>query len=430
MALRLNHLRSVLTASCLLPLAAFASDTGTAAIAATPSAGWRTHVQISPGAGTVTHREHRPDVVLRVVNPSDGERISTTAKTGQFVRQVFGAASTTRFNKNFLNGTNVDAAPSPAIELMPAMLEKSLDRYFGAFPNAVPHGRATLRVEANEWALIYQDPKRGEQPYELRHFTMLRLLQPDGTAHQLLQCHDQGRSATLEQWQADDYVRLRAASRELAAACVQQFAAKMPLYFPQPLLPVQLLPADGSSIGTARVRVLNEATQRVTMHTNARCLTDHDATFNDPRWGVARNEAAADPDAQNLSLGIAETETLRSMKHPKYREYAVEAGQPLIFDAAIRLGGYFCSGKLASQFVPMPGEDYEVAMTTSGRVCKLNIHRVDADGSLLPVPARQAPEFCTRPDINYDTSSAQTRAQIRIDATPSAVDHRSDQPGM
>ena len=405
MALRLNPLRNALAVSCLLPLAAFAafaSDTGNAAIPAAPSSEWRTHVQISPGAGTVTHHEHRPDVVLRVVNPSDGERISTTAKTGQFVRQVFGASSTTRFDKNYLAGTNVDGMPSPAMALMPEMLETWLDRYFSAFPGAIPYGRATLRVEANEWALIYQEPKRGERPYELRHFTMLRLLQPDGTAHQLLQCHDRGRSATLEQWQADDSARLRAASRELAAACVQRFVAKIPLYFPQPLVPVPALPTDGSSAGTARVRVFNEATQRVTMRTNARCMSDHSAIFDDPRWSVSRNAPATDPDAQNLSLGIAETESLRSRKHPRYREYAVEAGQPLIFDAAVRLTNYFCTGQLASQFVPMAGADYEVEMSTAGRICSLGIRRVDTDGSRMPVATRQAPELCTRPDVDYD----------------------------
>jgi len=93
------------------------------------------------------------------------------------------------------------------------------------------------------------------------------------------------------------------------------------------------------------------------------------------------------------------------VKHPKYREYAVAAGQPLIFDATLVLRGYFCTGNLASQFVPKAGEDYEVEMTAVGRVCKLNIHRVDADGSRLPVPARQAPEVCTRPDVDYDAIS-------------------------
>jgi len=402
MALRLNHLRNVIYSTFVLPLAAIASDAHDAAVPTALSGEWGTHVQISPGAGTVTHHEHRPDVVLRVVNPSDGERISATAKGGQFVRQVFGASSTTRFDKHYLSGTNVDAVPSPAMDLMPGMLETWLDRYFSAFPNAIPYGRATLRVEANEWALIYQDTKRGELPYELRHFSMLRLLQPDGTAHELLRCDDRGRSATLEQWQAAGYARLRAASRELAAACVQQFVAKIPLYFPQPLVAAQSPLANGSSVGTARVRVLNQATQRVTMHTNARCMSDHGTTFNDPRWSVSRTEPAADPDAQNLSLGIPETETLRSMKHPKYREYAVEAGQPLIFNAEIRLLGYFCTGHLASQFVPKAGEDYEVEMTTTGRVCRLNIRQVDADGSRLPVAARQAPEVCTRPDVDYD----------------------------
>ncbi len=402
MALRLHHFRNLICSTFLLPLSVVASDNRDAAPSTAPSAEWSSHVQISPGAGTVVHREHRPDVVLRVVNPSDGERISATAKSGQFVRQVFGASPTTRFDKNYLSGTNVDAVASPAIERMPAMLASWLDGYFSVFPNAIPYGRATLRVEANEWALIYQDTKRGERPYELRHFSMLRLLQPDGTAHELLWCHDQGRSATMGQWQADDYARLRAASRELAAACVQQFVAKIPLYFPQPLVAAQVPAADGSSVGTARVRVLNQATQRVTMLTNARCMSDHGATFNDPRWSVSRTEPAADPDAQNLSLGIPETETLRSVKHPKYREYVVEAGQPLIFDAAMRLSGYFCSGHLASQFVPKAGEDYEVEMTSTGRVCKLNIRRVDADGSRLPVAARQAPEVCTRPDVDYD----------------------------
>lgn len=403
MALRLIPLRNMLAAACLLPtLASGAGRTDGATPAPTaPPVRWSEHVTISAGAGQQIH-DHHPDVVLRIVTPEDGERITGAAKTGQFVRQVFGASSTTRLDPKHLRGTNVQAVPSPAMELMPSLFNDWLQQYFTLFPGAIPQGRTLLRVEANEWALIYQKPKTGQQLYQLNHFTRLRLQQPDGSTVDAAYCNDPGRDATLEQWQANDYARLRATARELAASCVQRFISKLPQFFPQPL------PTAGSGDGTARVRVLNSATERVTMLSDAYCLADGSRRFDDPRWPVSSNADAQDSEAGNVSLGIAETETLRGLKSPKYREYAVQAGQPLIFDAHIRHRGAFCAGTLAVQIVPATGVDYEVKLDTVGQVCRLNVHSVDAEGVRLAVPARRAPETCTRPDVDYTTLTAKT----------------------
>lgn len=403
MALRLISPRSMLAAACLLPtLASGAGRTDGAPSAPTaPPARWSEHVAISAGAGQHIH-DHHPDVVLRIVTPEDGERITGAAKTGQFVRQVFGASSTTRLDPRYLRGTSVHAVPSPAMELMPGLLNDWLERYFTVFPSAIPQGRTLLRVEANQWALVYQKPKAGQQLYQLNHFTRLRLQQPDGSTVDAAYCNDPGRDATLEQWQANDYARLRASARELAASCVQRLTSKLPQFFPEPL------PTAGSGDGTARVRVFNSATERVTMLSDAYCLADGSRRFDDPRWPASRDVAAQDSEAGNVSLGIAETETMRSLKSPKYREYAVQAGQPLIFDADVRYRGAFCSGTLAVQIIPVTGVDYEVKFDTVGQVCRLNVHSVDREGVRLAVPARRAPETCTRPDVDYTTLTAKT----------------------
>ncbi|WP_164275411.1 hypothetical protein [Stenotrophomonas sp. B1-1] len=403
MALRLIPLRGALAATCLLPM--LASGTGRTdappAAPTLPPAGWTEHVAISAGAGQHIH-DHHPDVVLRIVTPEDGERITGAAKAGQFVRQVFGASSTTRLDPKHLRGTDVQAVPSPAMDLMPSLFNDWLQQYFTLFPGAIPQGRTLLKVEANEWALVYQKPKAGQQLYQLSHFTRLRLQQPDGSTVDAAYCNDPGREATLEQWQANDYARLRASARELAAACVQRFVSKLPQFFPQPL------PTAGSGDGTARVRVFNSATERVTMLGDAYCLADGSRRFDDPRWPAESNANALDSEAGNLSLGIAETETLRSLKSPKYREYAVQAGQPLIFDADVRHRGAFCTGTLAVQIVPVTGVDYEVKMDIVGQVCRLNVHSVDAEGVRLAVPARRAPETCTRPDVDYTNLTTKT----------------------
>ncbi|ABJ90031.1 hypothetical protein; hypothetical protein of the Tn5613 transposon [Xanthomonas oryzae pv. oryzae KACC 10331] len=117
---------------------------------------------------------------------------------------------------------------------------------------------------------------------------------------------------------------------------------------------------------------------------------------------------------KNQAIGIPETQNTRNLHErkmigskPFYKEYAIEAGKPVVVEAGASSPAYWtstpgfksgwtCGPLLASTFVPEAGADYEVALDLDFRnsLCTLAVKRVAADGQVTPVDVAPVSKDC------------------------------------
>lgn len=361
---------------------------------ATPTS-WMERVQIRSGSGTGPGRDHPADLALRIVTPEDSERGDTPQPSLHDNRP----------------GRIVDGHPSPAITVMPAMAEALVAEYFRNFPDALPAEGSTLHLVAHEWALIHQGERHGTPEYRLDHLSFVEQRRADGTFVDAVSCSDGDRSATLDQWQANDYALLRQTSELIAEACVGRLSARMPAFYPSAL--AQAAPgadADGV-VRPARVRIFGATGHGITMYTDATCSEEYRDVIEVSRSNFRALGGLFGGAPQNVTIGIPETDTVRNMKSvlwskPNYEEYEVPGGKPLRFEARIEnTADYRCARTLSAWFVATPGLDYEVEMDIANRMCRLQVRRVLTDGSLASQPLRPGPVRCDQPGRAPGTES-------------------------
>jgi len=178
--------------------------------------------------------------VLRLVMRGDTAAV-TAAKVGlsalAFVTGVGDIGTSNSFSKNNVRGEDIQSVPSPAFGALPGMIREQLALYFAAHPGAIPSDERTMEASAGQWSLVYQKLSDAETPYELGHdvtigFPLVRKLFRSASGGQGVHCQDEARVAPLQEWQADDYAKAKAASREFAEACIVRFVAELPRLFP------------------------------------------------------------------------------------------------------------------------------------------------------------------------------------------------------
>ncbi|WP_045737634.1 hypothetical protein [Xanthomonas sp. MUS 060] len=124
-------------------------------------------------------------------------------------------------------------------------------------------------------------------------------------------------------------------------------------------------------------------------------------------FGAVKNEGIGIPETPNTK-NIGNRKMIGSK--PYYKEYALEAGKPVVLEAAAGSPavwsqtpgfhsfhpGWECAPSFASSFVPQADSDYEVALNIDFRnsVCVLVVNRVGADGQTTPVDVKPAPKHC------------------------------------
>lgn len=397
MASRLPSARTRLRVTLLLATAAAngalaSAGPGVGTEAPETPARWTERVRIRSGTAAASDRPG--ELVLRIVAPEDSGRLDPTGAGG-----MVGGDSP----QDALPGRTIDGHPSPALTVMPAMAEAIVADYFRNAPDALPADDSTLHFMAHEWALIHQGDRRDAPEYRLDHLTFVEQRRADGTFVDAISCSDGDRSATLVQWQANDDALIREASQRIALDCVERLAARMPAFYPSPLAQGGPSARADGGVPPARVRIFGATGRGITMYTEATCNDYRDMIE------VRRSNfralgglfGAAPPD--NIVIGIPETDTVRNMEsvlfsNPNYEEYEVPGGKPLLFEARIEnTADYRCVRTLSAQFVATPGHDYEVEMDLAGRMCRLRIRQVHADGSLTPQPLRPGPMSCARP---------------------------------
>ena len=232
--------------------AALASQ-NTASGATNPSAAWQALVSVQPGFGRWPDGSTGGDHVLRLVVRADTGKV-VAAKVGlsiglALLGGVHGGVAN-GFSKKNLRGDKIETLPSPAFGTLQDMIKSSLATYFTAHPGAVPTEARVIQASAGEWSLIYQKLSDAQTPYELRHdveigFPLVRkFLRSSGGEG--IRCTSEPALASLEQWQADDYLLVKQASERYAAKCIEQFVAKLPMLFPDNSQAISTAEADGT----------------------------------------------------------------------------------------------------------------------------------------------------------------------------------------
>ncbi|WP_223485461.1 hypothetical protein [Stenotrophomonas indicatrix] len=197
-------------------------------------------VKVTSGLGVGPNGNRVGDHVLRLVMRGDTAAV-TAAKVGlsalAFVTGVGDIGTSNSFSKNNVRGEDIQSVPSPAFGALPGMIREQLALYFTAHPGAIPSDARTVEASAGQWSLVYQKLSDAETPYELRHdvtigFPLVRKLFRSASGGQGVHCQDEARVAPLQEWQADDYAKAKAASREFAEACIVRFVAELPRLFP------------------------------------------------------------------------------------------------------------------------------------------------------------------------------------------------------
>lgn len=213
---------------------------GVPAIAAAPALDYSSlqRIKITAGLGIGPDGNRFGDPALRLVMRSDTATV-TAAKVGLFALAALTGAGgqDNTFTKNNVRGDSITAVPSPSFGLLPGMIREQLAIYFAAHPGAIPSDERTIEASAGQWSLVYQKLNDADTPYELRHdatigFPVVRKLFRSASGGQGVHCRDEARVAPLQEWQADDYAKAKAASREFADACIARFVAELPRLFP------------------------------------------------------------------------------------------------------------------------------------------------------------------------------------------------------
>lgn len=211
-----------------------------AAVAAVPALDYSTlqGIKITAGLGIGPDGNRFGDPALRLVMRSDTATVTAT-KVGLFaLAALTGVGGQSKsFTKNNVRGDSISAVPSPSYGLLPGMIREQLAVYFATHPGAIPSDERTIEASAGQWSLVYQKLNDADTPYELRHdatigFPVVRKLFRSASGGQRVHCQDEARVAPLQEWQADDYAKAKAASREFAEACIARFVAELPRLFP------------------------------------------------------------------------------------------------------------------------------------------------------------------------------------------------------
>ena len=189
-------------------------------------------VLLSTGVGPGANGNRKGDAVLRLVRRSDTGKVAAL-KAGQVALSLFGGGNVRGFSKNNLRGEDIASVPSPSASAMVLALDARLDEYFAAHPNTVPYDMQIVQARAGQWSLTYQKLSDGDAPYLLEHDASISFLTTTGITSQTVYCRDEPRMATLEEWQADDYAKVKAVASEMAERCVAQYAEKLPTLFPE-----------------------------------------------------------------------------------------------------------------------------------------------------------------------------------------------------
>ncbi|WP_031424966.1 hypothetical protein [Xanthomonas euvesicatoria] len=206
------------------------SDAG---VAMTPSADWALQLPLHSSMRVGSNGLPNGDEMLRVVRRGHtGMVVGLQIATSLFARGVAVSA----FGKDQLKGEKMEALGNPGYQLQRDAVNAHLKTYFTGHPRAVPAEPFPLQVLMSDWLLVYQSLADTKSPYELRYAVTIggersgflkRKASPVS-----LDCAPTPRTASLEEWEANDYALVKAAAQAYSDECAAKFAEQLPQWFP------------------------------------------------------------------------------------------------------------------------------------------------------------------------------------------------------
>ncbi|CAD0352250.1 hypothetical protein [Xanthomonas hortorum] len=173
------------------------------------------------------------DEMLRVVRRGHtGAVVGLQIATSLFARGI----AVSSFGKGQLKGEKMEAVGNPGYQLQRDAVNARLKSYFTGHPAALPVDPFPLQVLMSDWLLVYQSLADTTSPYELRYAVTIGgersgLLKRKASPVNL-DCAPTPRTASLEQWEANDYALVKEAARAYSEECAAKFAEQLPQWFP------------------------------------------------------------------------------------------------------------------------------------------------------------------------------------------------------
>ncbi|WP_167455847.1 hypothetical protein [Xanthomonas dyei] len=150
---------------------------------------------------------------------------------------IFGRAGGITFGKRQLNGEEVQRIGNPGYMMQRDAIKTQLERYFTAKPSAMPIDPFPLQILMSEWRLVYQSLSDDKTPYELRYQVSIGGESSSGffkrkASPYSLGCQPTPRTASIEEWEANDYALVKEAAQAYSDECAAKFAERLPQWFP------------------------------------------------------------------------------------------------------------------------------------------------------------------------------------------------------
>lgn len=198
-----------------------------------PSADWALQLPLHASMRVGSNGQPNGDEMLRVVRRGHtGAVVGLQIATSLFTRGVAVSA----FGKGQLKGEKMEGVGNPGYQLQRDAVNARLKSYFTGHPAALPAEPFPLQVLMSDWLLVYQSLADTKSPYELRYAVTIGgersgLLKRKASPVNL-DCAPTPRTASLEEWEANDYALVKQAAQAYSEECAAKFAEQLPQWFP------------------------------------------------------------------------------------------------------------------------------------------------------------------------------------------------------
>ncbi|MEA9884215.1 hypothetical protein VDG05_07640 [Xanthomonas campestris pv. raphani] len=228
------------TAGTLVVAAAEGQTAGAALpdteMALAPSADWALQLPLQAQLSVGSNGQPNGDEMLRVVRRGHTGALVGVQIATNLLTLKYGGAGASIFNKSQLKGEKIKDIGNPGYVLQRDAVNTHLKRYFTGHPAAIPVEPFPLQVVMSDWLLVYQSLGDGKSPYELRYAVSIGgersgLLKRKASPVNL-NCQPTPRTASLEEWEANNYALVKQTAQAYADECAAKFAERLPQWFP------------------------------------------------------------------------------------------------------------------------------------------------------------------------------------------------------
>lgn len=150
----------------------------------------------------------------------------------------------------------------------------------------------------------------------------------------------------------------------------------------------------GKVDGKARIRVFAQNGIGAHLYLNSICKGGENSIAVAGPGNMSDTFSSFIGTIKNESIGIPETSSVDMMLKRSsfaskvyYKEYSINAGEPVTVDMVfVDPAGYRC-GPIASQFIPESKADYEALLDLdfAKGLCKAEFHKISDDGTFVPL---------------------------------------------